>query len=179
MPQRPRRTPPPRAQAPTSRPTRERTSHAEAITLPDMDGVALRPFWRVETRLDALLADRMIDRPAHDAACKLRADWHKAAAVAGSAWQSERLGGASGQDHHGAALGRTEAVKRLRSVQRRLGTVLFELVRMVVVEDASWAALGERFGVSPKTVKRWAADAINALPVRSGPASSDCGADCG
>jgi hypothetical protein len=37
---------------------------------------------------------------------------------------------------------------------------------MVVVEDASWSVLAERFGTGAKTVKRWAADAINALVER-------------
>ena len=67
----PRAVPPP-----TTKPTDERAARAEAIEPPDVNGRAYRPWWRVETRLEGLCVDKLIDQAGYEAACRLRTDFH-------------------------------------------------------------------------------------------------------
>jgi hypothetical protein len=66
-------------------------------------------------------------------------------------------------DRAGSDPGRLEAVRTLVALRGELGEVVYTLVTLVAVEDASWAAIGRRFGVDPKTGRAWAITALQAL----------------
>ena len=59
---------------------------------------------------------------------------------------------------------RLVALMRLRRVQRELGAVGFRIMTWLAVEDFSWAEIGRRLKVDPKTARSWGLLALRALP---------------
>ena len=49
---------------------------------------------------------------------------------------------------------------------RLLGDVIIDLVELCTIEDLSWAALGRRLKVDPKTARAWTITALKALVVK-------------
>jgi len=145
---------------PTSKPTGERQRQAEAVTAPDMDGAAVRPWWRVESRLDSLFAGKLIDRPAFEAATALA---HDVALVGGTpASPTTRIGSVSG-GWHDPVPARLDAAKRLRTVRARIGDHAYNLVVAVAAEDLSWRALGRKLNCRDVTARRAAVEALTRL----------------
>jgi hypothetical protein len=157
---------------PSSKPTVERQRHADGVTPPDVNGAAFRPWWRVETRFDALYRDGLIDEAERIAGEQLRRDWQHAAGSTAS--PLARAGqSATGTATPGAAdayaLTRLAAAGRLRHVQARVGAPAFALLALVLVEDASWPTVGRALGCSHKTAKQHAVVALKRLAANRPP----------
>lgn len=54
------------------------------------------------------------------------------------------------------------ALARLAEIRAALGA-LFVLLKLVIVDDASWCAIGRQFGIDARTAKAWCAGAIAGL----------------
>ena len=61
---------------------------------------------------------------------------------------------------------RLDARSWLDEVARAIGVVACALIQAFVVDDMSWAAIGRRFGVDPKTARAWVITSIKALATR-------------
>ncbi len=135
------------------------------VEAPSVDERHFRPGWRVLTRLDGLLADGAITV----------AEWHAAADFRDMAELA--LGGAASQSVLTSAraaryddspttdrlIARLDARSWLDEVVRAIGTVPCALIKAFVVDDMSWAAIGRRFDVDPKTARAWVIASIKAL----------------
>jgi hypothetical protein len=131
---------------------------------PRIDTVTFRPFWSVRerTRLDRLMADGSISLREWLAAIRFR--------DAVRFLTGERRGYTGG----GAAQPRTVTIFRfdaaalVRRVRADLGPVATALAWSCAVDDRSWAAVGARFNIDPKTARRWTVTALQALAMLEG-----------
>ena len=129
------------------------------VEAPRIDTVTFRPYWSVRdrTRLDRLMADGSISLREWLAAIRFR---DAVRYLAG-----ERRGYKGG----GAAQSRTVTIFRfdaralVQRVRADLGPVATALVWTCAIDDLSWAAIGARFRVDPKTARRWTVAALQAL----------------
>lgn len=137
------------------------------VRAPQVDARSFRQGWRVHTRLDGLLDDRLIE-PCHwQAACTYRTAWDRTLAVPGAwaAWAASRTSGGTGDAHSRlAALVRIQGV--LRWVEEAMEAREVTLCRLCVVEDRSWRSIGGLLHISHHTARRWAASAIVVLAAR-------------
>lgn len=133
-----------------------------AIDPPAIDAQSFRPYWRLRTRLDQLLLDGAISYPEWRAARLFRALCETALA---GAFRTQSLNRGDG-DPLGIALAATrriDASRRLLAIRGHLGAPAAELLEKHLVDDLSWATLGQRLGVHPKTARTWAIAAVKAL----------------
>lgn len=157
-----RRDPPP-----SNRPTEQRARQAEAVDNPDVDGVAFRPWWRVRTRLDGLLAAGLIEEAAWLAAGKFRDDAEAALMRLGPSTLA-RLGLARApRELHARDLHRVKALERLRRVRDKLGPADYALIWWIAAEDRPWTEVGRRLACTERTAKKRAAAAIGRLAERA------------
>ena len=142
------------------KPTAEFAQHHE-VEAPRVDGGAFRQGWQVRTRLDRLVLEGAIDPDVWLAAVAYRSVYLQAF---GSLWPSRslELPGVIGFRDRAGGL-RLDALRTMRLVRRRLGPLNSELVEECVIEDASWAALGRRLHVDPKTARMRTITALEAL----------------
>ncbi|HSR77581.1 MAG TPA: hypothetical protein VLN57_13430 [Xanthobacteraceae bacterium] len=133
------------------------------VEAPSVDGFSFRQAWRVQTRLDHLLADGAITLRQWHAAVAFREDLETAARSAWRApvWLSVAAGASSSR---GETIGiRLDALARLRHIANALGPFACALLEACIARDWSWAFLGRRLGVDPKTARAWTVTAIKAL----------------
>jgi hypothetical protein len=136
------------------------------VEAPRIDAGHFRPSWRVKTRLDGLLTSGAITPREALASVLYRMHWEFAFAdvwpvavlterTAAGAWTADK-----------AAISRLDALAQLRELRRRLGDFICDLVESCVVEDCSWAELGRRLRVDPKTARTWTIMALRELAAR-------------
>ena len=147
-----------------TQPTAHYRQHHE-VEAPRIDGHRFQQAWRVRTRLDALVLDGAITLRQWHAVVGFRDDVETAAMAAWRTpiWLSVT---ARGSSKHGATVAiRFDALERLRRIADALGGFACALVEACAVHDWSWAYLGRRLGVDPKTARAWTVLAIKALAV--------------
>jgi len=129
-----------------------------------MDGVAVRPWWRVESRLTVLYIGELIERDAYERACALRHASERVSRTGNSVMA--RLGVGTGRTPPATGSpseSQLDAARRIERVRERLGERDFAIVHWVVVEDCSWRALGRRLGCDRETAKNRAVLALKRL----------------
>lgn len=143
-------------------PSKFYTQH-HAVEAPVIDGREFRPFWRVRTRLDQLLADRAITFSMWRAGVTFR---RLAELVLAGQWPAKgpgldgvKIGG--GYDITVAR--RIDAIDRLGWIRLQLGGVAFDLLEAHAVDDVTWVELGKHYGVHAKTVRNWTIAALALL----------------
>lgn len=132
------------------------------IEAPRIDDRHFRVHFRVVTKLDGLLADRLITG----------AEWHAAAdfrelvelARADKSYSPLSATGGGGDRSLPAALvAALDAHARLAPIQAALGRPHFRLLVASVVDNATWIALGNLYRIDHRTARKRVADAIKAL----------------
>lgn len=130
------------------------------LDAPRIDERAFRPFWRIkrQCRLDRMLVAGDIDIRMWSAAIRLRDAARQL--FGGVPSYGERKPKGFAQD---GALYRMQNRAFVQRVHDQLGPVATALVWSCAIDDSSWAVLGARLRVSPKTAKRWTIAALEAL----------------
>lgn len=130
-----------------------------AVEAPRVDTVTFRPYWSVRdrTRLDRLLADGSISLREWLAAIRFRD------AVRFLAGERRGYAGGGAAPLRQVTIFRFDARSLVRRVRADLGPVATALVWSCAIDDHSWAAIGARFHVDPKTARRWTIVALQAL----------------
>lgn len=131
-----------------------------AVEAPAIDGAEFRPYWRVWTRLDQLLADRAINSNQWRAGVEFR---RIAELVLSDQWKPpnlDRVGG--GQDN--MIPKRIDALKRKAYIRGALGSFAVDLLELHLVGDLPWVQLGEHYGVDRRTAREWTIVSLTALP---------------
>ena len=131
-----------------------------AVEAPVIDGVAFRPYWRVCTRLDQLLADRAINTTIWRAGVEFRAI---AELVMRDQWKAPNLDRVSGGGMDMTVPKRIDALKRKASVRRDLGNFAVDLLELHLVGDLPWVQLGQHYGVDRRTARGWTISALQGL----------------
>ena len=135
------------------------------LEAPRIDARVFQPFWRVarpRTRLDRLFADGAISLAVWRSASRFRAAVeHLTGNRRGVDHQSAR--GSGGGERGLSAIMRLSAFAHVRRVQAALGRFATALVWSCVVDNSSWAEVGARLGVDPKTARSWTIAALQAL----------------
>jgi hypothetical protein len=150
----------------TGQPSAEYRRHHD-VTAPRVDAKTFRQGWRVRTRLDALLADGMIDDASHAQGIAFRDAWEVAFGRSRNTLMAMPGSGGSGlHDREGRKL---DAAAYLRCAALHLGAHGYLLAEACCVHDLSWPAVGRRFQVSHHTARRWTAQALKRLSVAMGP----------
>jgi hypothetical protein len=156
----------PHAAIPSSnQPTIEFRQH-HAVEAPAIDHRENRPGWRVKSRLDGLLAAKLITTTEYHRALSFRRLYETASkgVAASSVWNRSFV------DPHCRApapeMGERQAaaLARLAQIRTAIGA-LYVLLLLIVVEDAPWCAIGRHFGIDARTAQRWAVASIAALAV--------------
>ena len=132
-----------------------------AIEAPAIDGAEFRPYWRVWTRLDQLLADRAINATTWRAGVDFR---RIAELVLSDQWKTpnfEHVGGGGGEN---SVPRRLDALKRKAHIRAALGSFAVDLLELHLVGDLPWMQLGEHYGVDRRTARSWTIIALEALP---------------
>ena len=146
---------------------RRQHGHVEA---PNIDASEFRPFWRARSQLDKLVARDLITgmQWQWQAANTFRLIYEKAhQGELGTRDLSEgiyidrncRRRGSGEPDQQ-----RLVALARLQRVKRELGDVSYRIITWLAVEDFSWAEIGRRLKVDPKTARAWSLIALRSLP---------------
>lgn len=150
-----------------SGPTSWRRQHGH-VEAPNIDRSEFRPFWRARTHLDKLV-ERSLIEPAH---------WQHAQAFR-IIYENAHCGELGAKDlSEGIYIDRNcrrrgtgepdqkrlVALMRLKRVQRELGDVGYRILTWLAVEDFSWAEIGRRLKVDPKTARSWGLLALRACP---------------
>jgi hypothetical protein len=131
------------------------------VEAPRLDGGAFRPYWTVRTRIDRLRADGAITEREWRAAVAFRSSLMIALRAS---WPPRRLDGGTGCGLPGRVLEvRLDALARLRRVRSTLGTFAAGLIEITLIDNESWADLGRRLGVDPKTARHWTVESLRAL----------------
>ena len=146
-------------------PTREYRRH-HAVEEPRLDEHEFRPAWRRRDRLDALLGAGAINIREYRAALGFRRLYETAHrdTMAGSVWNKVYVDRGCRAPAPEMTERQVGALARLAEIRAALGG-LYELLKMIVTADATWCAVGKRYGVDPRTARKWAAASIAALAV--------------
>jgi hypothetical protein len=134
-----------------------------AVEAPIIDETEFRPYWRVHTRLDALLHDRAINFVEWRAGQAFRSI---AETILAKSWPASKWldSGARGSSGFNLSLGvRHDALGRLHKLHDKLGSFAIDLLEAHVVDDESWTSIARRYGVHPKTARTWTVIALRAL----------------
>ena len=142
-------------------PTADLGQHVEAIEPPRVDASTFRQGWRVQTRLDTLLADRRITPGQWQAAVEYRDAWARVLGAGGGSPGGFRVTG--GADRHHRLLALLDTIARLRAVEAAIGDLAARLCFACAVEDRSWASTAATWGRNPETLRDWTAQAVRAL----------------
>jgi hypothetical protein len=132
------------------------------VEAPLVDGRHFRPHFRILTRLDGLLADRLITTAEFHAAVDFRELVELARAGTARSTLAGIGNGGPRTPHEGPGY-RTETWDRLRAICAAVGRRHFRLLILSVVDDATWKALGRRFKIDHRTARKRVAEAIGAL----------------
>jgi hypothetical protein len=162
---RPRPTSSPTSAPPASGPSAWRQQHGQVET-PQIDGRAFRPYWRARPQIDKLLNSGAITAQEWQRAQEFRALYERAHQGELAALAPDRVYLDSNCRHPGSgepSRSRIAALERLARVRGELGEVVYGLMIMVAVHDASWAQIGRRLRADPKTARSWAIVALQAL----------------
>jgi hypothetical protein len=135
------------------------------VEAPVVDERHFRPAWRVLTRLDGLLVSGAITSAEWHAAADFRdmAELALGGAVSHSVLSSARATRYDASPTTNRLVARLDARSWLDEITSSIGTVPCALVKAFVVDDMSWAAIGRRFRVDPKTARAWVITSIKAL----------------
>ena len=114
--------------------------------------------------LDQLLDKDMITGREYQQALRFRRTYEAGhcAALTGSAWDkvyADRYCRTPAPEMTERQAG---ALARLAAIRAALGA-LHGLLELVVIDDASWCAIGRQFGIDARTAKAWCAGAIAGL----------------
>jgi hypothetical protein len=95
-----------------------------------MDGVAVRPWWTVRTRLKTIYCDGPVSDGAYEGAEQLQRDCERIGIVLGSPLARLGLAGRGGQrmPDDAAMLNKLRALHRLRLIRDRPGVIYFDTV---------------------------------------------------
>ena len=145
-----------------TQPTTFYRTHHE-VAAPQVDAKAFRQGWRVISQLDALLAAQAIARSVWQAGDDFRRDYERAFGKGLGGSGSAGSGGGHMRHADGFAIGRLNAVRRVRHATRALGEPWITLVERCVVQDASWQATGRALGCSDKTARDRTVEALKRL----------------
>lgn len=126
---------------------------------PRIDASTFRPAWRVRTRLDRLLADGAITPAEWHCAVYLRSMLELTASGPRTVRTQFLPSGRSNLEIHSRALG------HCRQAAQAVGAICYGFLLACLVEDLSWAGLGRRLGVDPRTARSWVIAAIKLLIV--------------
>ena len=124
---------------------------------------AIRPAWLVRSRVLQLRERDLISEAQLDAACRFRADYDRAHGMNGgltSRYDMRVDGVAVSGPELRLAL---DALRRLREVETALGRTRTRLLVKLIVEDATFRALGAWLDIDHQTAQRRAAEACAAL----------------
>ena len=140
------------------------------VEAPSIDERHFRPAWRVLTRLDGLLAAGAITAAEWHAAADFRdmAELALGGAASRSVLSSARATRYDASPTTDRLVARLDARSWLDEVTSAIGIVACALIQACVVDELSWAAIGRRFGVDPKTARAWVITSIKALATRCG-----------
>jgi hypothetical protein len=129
------------------------------VEQPRIDTLTFRPYWSVRdrTQLDKLMADGSISLREWLAAIRFRD------AVRYLAGERRGYEGGGAAQPRTATIFRFDALALVRRVRAGLGPVAAALVWWCAVADESWAAIGARFRIDPKTARAWTIAALHAL----------------
>jgi hypothetical protein len=138
------------------------------VEAPSVDERHFRQAWRVLTRLDGLLADGAITTAEWHAAADFRdmAEFALGGAASHSVLTGARTARSAASPTTDRLVARLDARSWLDEVTRAIGIVACALIQACVVDELSWAAIGRRFGVDPKTARAWVITSIKALATR-------------
>jgi hypothetical protein len=128
------------------------------VEAPQIDGQAFRLYWRASSQLVKLLEVDAITPTVWHCAQNFRVLYERAhqGELAAQAWDKTFIDlDCRRLDRAAPSAGRLGAARKLVALREALGEVGYILVTMVAVEDASWAAIGRRFTVDPKTARSW------------------------
>jgi hypothetical protein len=145
-----------------NRPTAARTQHAEGIDAPRVDATAFRQGWRVRTRLDALLADGLIQPGERQAAVEYRAAWERVITVA-AVGNARLVRSSGGGGPHVRLMAIAGTIERLRVIEAAIGVMADRLCFACAVEDQPWSSMARHHGRDPKTIRVWTAAALRDL----------------
>jgi hypothetical protein len=131
-----------------------------AVDEPSVDSASFRTAWRVRTRLDQLLIDRIITPHEWFVAVRLRTMLELVAIRQGlRAARTEFL--PSGKPNGTTSV---QASRYCRDIADRFGAVCSGILVACLVDDLSWAELGRRIGTDPRTAKAWTVVLLKMLP---------------
>jgi hypothetical protein len=145
---------------PSNAPTGHYRQHHDVIA-PRVDATTFHPGWLVQTRLYSLFTAERIDHAALDAALAWRRWGEIVAPTKVQSWQT-RVDTSVGLRDGGIAH-RIDAASRLRAAAEALGPLRIVVLEGCVLRDCSWLELARLLGVSDKTARDRAAEAVTAL----------------
>jgi hypothetical protein len=147
--------------APSNSPTAEYRRHHRVVA-PAIDGRQVHPYWSTRSNLSRLLDEGAIGRDEYAAGVTLRG-WCETAmrGLRTSSWDVpiDNGGGRPG----GADDVALAAARRLQAVATALGREWLVVLKLTVIDDVSWARIGDAIGVTPKTAKVRAVTALQML----------------
>ena len=133
-----------------------------ALESPSIDDTSFRPYWRVWTRLDQLLADQAIGPVVWRAGVGFR---RLQEIVVTDQWKTPNLEyvGSGGGDM--TVPRRLDALKAVALVRREIGSFAVDLLELHLVADLPWERLGQQYGVHRKTARNWTIICLEMLAV--------------
>jgi hypothetical protein len=121
------------------------------VEAPAIDEHRFRPFWRRRLRLDLLLAKRTISDFEYRRAIEFRELFERAEAC-GFVVSSTTGAPVAGDRIH--ALARAiDAAAAIRAIRDAIGVRSFWFLSALAVDDLSWAQIGRRRRIDPKTAR--------------------------
>jgi hypothetical protein len=131
-----------------------------AVDEPRVDAGNFRPAWRVRTRLDQLLIDRSITPHEWFIAVRFRTMLELVAMRQGV--RAARIEFLPPGKPNGTTS--AQASRYCREIADRFGAVCSGILIACLVDDLSWAELGRRIRVDPRTAKAWTVVLLKMLP---------------
>jgi hypothetical protein len=136
------------------------------VAEPRIDNVAFQPGWKVRTRLDRLLLEKLISFREWQVAVWYRQTYERAFAseLASSAGRLDVPGRAPYyRGRQNPREQQLEAIAYLRHVRTALGPTITGLLESCAVSDLSWTAIGRKQHVCARTARRWVVESIKLL----------------
>lgn len=130
------------------------------VEAPVVDERHFRPAWKIITRLDGLLADRLITAAQFHAAVDFRELYEE---VQPRSARSPLAGLAPRVALPDSAFHRLDASKRLMVIQFAIGRRRYTWLVLSIVEDTPWKALARRWRIDHRAARKRVAGAIKQL----------------